>query len=315
MRYPPEVKTGIARAAALLLFAAAGAAGSVPPQPTVEVNAPPELAWAAKKIEDAAQRRLSAVTRLTGSEAALLQIILAGEDSAAARETPEWIAGYAVAPPGFAVLFPSRVGRYPDDGIEELFLHEAAHLLIAEASGYRPIPRWFHEGFAVVAGRSWRLEDRTRFAMEALGRQRQSLAVLDGWFRRGPPHATRAYAISGAFVNDLLTRQGNDTGARILRLVREGRSFEEAFMLATGMTLPMAEDDFWSRQRRWSRWLPFATSPYVLWIAVTLLALFAFLARRRRDAAIRARWAEEEEDDDGWEGKEQEETDWRSRPF
>ena len=83
-----------------------------------------------------------------------------------------------------------------------------------------------------------------------------------------------------------------------LELLREktasGLPFENAFVRATGTTLAVAEQTFWERQTFWYRWVPFLTSSMVLWILITLLALWAMRRRRQRDAAQKAAWEAEE---------------------
>jgi len=103
-----------------------------------------------------------------------------------------------------------------------------------------------------------------------------------------------AYTLAGAFVRDLMRRHGREVVGTILSGVAAGRSFDEAFARATGSPLAEAERAFWERQTFWYRWVPFLSSSAVLWILITLLALWAIQRRRRRDAAQRALWEAEE---------------------
>jgi hypothetical protein len=88
--------------------------------------------------------------------------------------------------------------------------------------------------------------------------------------------------------------------ARILAAVANGVSFEVAFEQATGRSLVDAEHSFHAELTSWTRRLPFLTSPSVLWMIVTLLALFAIYVRYRRSAIRRRKWAEEDARDAGW---------------
>ncbi|MFP5285335.1 MAG: peptidase MA family metallohydrolase, partial [Thermoanaerobaculia bacterium] len=196
---------------------------------------------------------------------------------------------------GIVVLLPQRVPTYPDSSLEDLLGHEVAHVLVARAAGNRPMPRWFHEGVAMIAGLTWGLDDRTRLTYSLVTDREISLAGLNDLFAGGEGAAHRAYAISGAFVRDLLDRHGEDAAARILDGVADGLPFEEAFRRATGVTLAAAESSFWSRQSFWYRWVPLLTSSVTLWLGITLLALYAIKRRRARDAALRRMWDEEEE--------------------
>ncbi len=60
------------------------------------------------------------------------------------------------------------------------------------------------------------------------------------------------------------------------------------------MNLADAQEAFWDRHRFWSRWGLFLTSSTALWMAVSLIALYAVLRRRQKSAELRRRWAEEE---------------------
>jgi cbb3-type cytochrome oxidase subunit 3 len=63
------------------------------------------------------------------------------------------------------------------------------------------------------------------------------------------------------------------------------------------MTLQRAEEDFWSRQTLWNRWIPVANSSGMVWLTITFLAFWAYSKQRRRSAAIQQQWKE-----DDWDG-------------
>ena len=69
-----------------------------------------------------------------------------------------WTAGFAIGNDGLIVLFPARSPRYPHDTLEDVLRHEVAHVLIDRAARGQRVPRWFHEGLAIVVERPWRLE-------------------------------------------------------------------------------------------------------------------------------------------------------------
>lgn len=235
--------------------------------------------------------------RLTGGPAAPgapIEVVLVPESSALAARVPSWVSGYADGPASAVVLIPARAPAYPDDDLGELFGHELAHVLIFRAARGRPVPRWFNEGLAMAAGRSWGLEDRGRVAWELWSGRSASLAELDRRFGQGQAAARSAYALSGAFVRDLLDRSGEDVAARILARVGEGEPFDQAFLRVTGASPVAAEASFARRQNFWQRWLPFLVSSTALWMAITGLALVAARRRRLRSARLRRRWEEEE---------------------
>lgn len=285
---------GRAALVALLSLLPALAAAQRPPQ--LIVQAPPSLARAAERVRAVEPERLLDAMRLVGltDPGPPIQVFLGQEGSDLAM-VPPWVSGYAFGEEGVIVLLPARAPSYPDSSLEDLLRHEVAHVLVARASGGRPLPRWFHEGLAMIAGLSWGLDDRSQLTLTLVGDGEVSLERLEQEFRGGQGNVRGAYAMAGAFANDLLRRYGDDTAARILAGVSRGLSFEDAFRSATGASLAEAERAFWRRQTLWYRWVPLLTSSVTLWLLVTLLAIWAMGKRRARDAALRRRWEEEEE--------------------
>jgi hypothetical protein len=280
----------------LLLVAATAAAWADLRAPELKVEAPMSLQPLAQRLRAADPARLESSMHLVGLEdpGSPIQVVLAPEGSELARVAPPWISGYAIGTMGSIVLLPARLPSYPDSSLEELLHHEVAHVLIARAAGGRRVPRWFNEGVAMIAGSSWGLADRSQMTLAMLRGRRVSFADIDRAFAGGRVVVTSAYAISGAFVRDLLRRHGSDVAGRILAGVAQGLAFDEAFQRATGTTLAHAEASFWRRQTLWYRWVPVLTSSVTLWIGITFLALVAIKRRRQRDAALMKTWEEEE---------------------
>ena len=171
----------------------------------------------------------------------------------------------------------------------------------SRAVGGGEIPRWFNEGLALFIGRPWRLEDHSRVTWALVSGRQVSLVDLEPYFNTTREAAGHAYALAGAFVQDLVHREGADVVAQILASVARGSRFAEAYFEVTGVTLTDAEHDFWSRHTFLYRWVPVVGSSATLWSLVTALALLAFRRRRVRDAEIQKLWEQEElsADDDG----------------
>ena len=267
--------------------------------PELHVEAPPDLAGVRARLESIDTQRLADITAMTGlaDPGPAIRVVLAGEGSEWAARMPPWIAGLAVGG-DLIVLFPSRTPSYPHGSLEDVLRHEVAHVLIARAAPGRPVPRWFHEGLATAAERPWELRDRTRLVYELVTGPRLTLEQIDALFTGDRGAQTRAYALAGRFVRDLLDAHGGGVGAEILSHLGDGVPFDQAFARATGRSLLAAEADFWNRQRTWTTWFPLVTSTTTVWIVIMLLALWAVRRRRQKRAAQRRRWAEQEPDED-----------------
>ncbi len=223
-----------------------------------------------------------------------IRLVFAPESSQVAKATPEWISGFAVGAQSVAVLFPARTPGYPDSNFEELVLHEVGHILVFRAAGGNEVPRWFNEGLALFVGRPWTLEDRSRVSWALLRRKRTALTELDRLFGMNRAAARHAYALSGAFVQDMIRRHGSESAAQVLAGVAAGVPFEVSFEQALGLSLGEAEQSFWSRFTFWYRWLPIITSSATLWIVITGLFLVAARQRRRQTAELMERWNEQD---------------------
>ncbi len=265
--------------------------GAIP----LQIEAPPEMAAYRTQIESIDTASFQPLLELTGAteQQAPILIVLAPEDSPLAERTPPWVSGWANGNAGLVVMFPSRARRYPDGGLEELLRHELSHVLAARAARGRPIPRWFDEGLALFGSRGWQLEDRSRLAFAMVRGRPTTLARLDELFAGGEGEMARAYAISGAFVRELILRHGRDVSGKILRSVGEGEPFAEAFAAETGESLAAAEASFWQTQTVWNRWVPFITSTLALWLFITFLALWAIRRRRAKNRMRIEEWEEE----------------------
>lgn len=278
--------------AALLAVTAAHA--QAPPELTI--IAPAELAAARSRLERFNRLPLAGIVRTVGLEepGPPIQVVLAGEESAAARGAGAWIAGYALGNAGLVVLFPARSPAYPHDTLEDVLRHEVSHVLIARAAGGRDVPRWFHEGLSVAVERPWDFEDRSRLAWELMAGPRLRLREIDAMFDAGQAAQSRAYSLSAAFVRDLIREYGATAPAAVLRLVREDVPFEQAVVTVAGRTLGGVESEFWNRQRVWTVWVPYFTSGEAFWLLVMGVAALAVWVRRRRRAETRRRWDDEE---------------------
>lgn len=277
--------------------------------PELVFDAPPQSAELVERLREDNREALGHMMEVLGLEDAgpPIRVLLAQNDSPAAQRAPSWGVGYAIGAIGQVVLLVDRVPGYPYHSLDNVFRHEIAHVLISRAAARHEVPRWFNEGLAIYAARDyWGFDDRGRVMIATLREGSLSLGLLDRHFHAGSTSAARAYALSAAFVRDLAQRHDEEVFARILRRMRQGEAFDEAFYRATGSTLNLAEATFWRHLDLWNRWVPFITSSATLWILVTVLALLAFKRRRERDAAQIERWDEEEqrwlesETTDGW---------------
>jgi len=268
-------------------------------QPELRIEAPIEMAAEKARLQALDHKGLESVVRLVGlnDPGPPIHVELATVSSAPAQAVAPWVAGFAIR--DSVVIFPSRSPIFPDHTLEDVLRHEIAHALIFRASAGRPVPRWFNEGLATAAERRLGFRDQTQLFLQLATGKKLGFRDIDRLFEGGQADQTRAYLLSGAVVRDLLSEHGDTVGGRILEQMHRGASFEVAFGDITGQSLSTAEAVFWERQRVWSTWLPIFFSQETLWMAITALAILAILRRRKRNAEMRKRWDEEEQESEG----------------
>jgi len=166
-------------------------------------------------------------------------------------------------------------------------------VLMARAARGAPLPRWFNEGLAVIAERTWGLEDDARLLRELVLVRRTPLNQVDALFEGSDASRARAYTLSAAFVRDVIRQHGVGAPADILRRVAAGESFERAFAQTTGQSVEAADIAFWDGRRFWTGIGQFLTTSTALWTIVTLVAVFAIIRRRQQRAAQRRKWEEQ----------------------
>lgn len=268
--------------------------------PQLIIESPESLRPIAKRLRGVDPQIFLATMDLVGLKhpGPPIRVILAQDGSSLALQAPAWASGYALSQASTIVLLTDRVANYPYDSIEGVLFHEIGHILTHWAAGEHHVPRWFDEGLAMIAARTWDLEDRARLVWAMVSDTQISLDELNELFLKDGASARRAYVLAHAFTSDLLEQTGPDFPQHILALIAKGMPFHEAFAKTAFMTLHRAQEQFWNRQTLWNRWIPVATSSAMLWLVITLLVFYTFKKQRKRTTAIRKQWKKEEIDHD-----------------
>ncbi len=151
------------------------------------------------------------------------------------------------AHPGIRTLFGLIEPRQIDsDWVEELVVHELAHLVFDEAvrNPYQYPPRWLNEGLAVYLSQGYVGADRSQVEGAAGGGTIIPLEGLGGQF---PTRSTRiglAYAESVSAVDYFVETYGEDGLVELITSFADGTGLDAAFQVATGEGFA-AFDDAW----------------------------------------------------------------------
>jgi len=289
---------------ALVTLAVTGCLGAFPPllwatvPPTLIYESAEGLEPIVQRLQQVDSKQYVAIMKFVGLEepGPPIHVFLTQGESDFAKRVPDWVVGYALGRESTVVLLTDRVASYPYDSLEDVLLHEIGHILTHRAAGGHDVPRWFDEGLAMIAGRTWNIEERARLVWAMVSSHQVSFDELNEWFVIDGPSAKRAYVIAHALTLDLIDQTSPDFPKRLLAKLASGMSFQDAFAETTLMTREQAEAKFWKKQTRWNRWIPVATSSGMVWLVITVLVFYAAKKQRKRAVAIQKRWEEEDLD-------------------
>ncbi|MCO4760534.1 MAG: hypothetical protein KC502_03475 [Myxococcales bacterium] len=212
-----------------------------------------------------------------------LRVDFAGSDAAFRRLVKQAGAGGNFGEPwvaGLALLHRDQVlVRLNGPGLlytSEVVRHELAHVAIHALAGDKHLPRWFHEGVAmIVAGEATLARMQQGLSSGGFGAT-DDLSKLNAAFSGHRLRVQRAYAVSAGFLKFAVQRSGRRTAlAELHRRMALGLDFGPAFTATFG--LPPA--DLFALYARFldssdSRWTLFL-SDSAIWSLIGLLSLIA----------------------------------------
>lgn len=228
------------------------------------------------------RRALRDVERTLGAKLdGQLRVDFAGSDDDFAQLVRDAGARGQFAEPwvaGLALLHADRVLiRMDGPGIlytSEVVRHELAHVAVHALAKGRPLPRWFHEGVAMVVAGEATL-DRLQQGLGAGGfGEFDTLDGVNAAFRGHRLKVQRAYAVSAGFVRFAVRRSGDRRSlANLHRRMALGLDFSPAFTATFGL----APRDLYGLYARYldsasSRWSLFASDALV-WGFISVLSV------------------------------------------
>lgn len=248
----------------------------------------PDVARRTERLAENADRRYVALCRMLRSCDSLdepIDVWLADDAEAFARKLPggspmaEWAVGVAFVDARRIVL---RTHGSAFFTLRETFDHEISHVLVHAAAGGGHIPRWFSEGVAIwQAGES--VIHRLRDAQEAaLTDNLLPLSELDRSFPDRGPAVALAYAEAALFVRWLQSREPRAPVPAVLRRMRSGASFDEAFRAVFQEPADALHGQWREQFRSQTSAFVFLRNPGFLWLGVAVLLVIAIFAVRRR---------------------------------
>jgi hypothetical protein len=204
--------------------------------------------------------------------------------AATGGRAPHWAGGVAF-PHERIIVVPA----YPVAGVRErdaatTLRHEIAHLAL-RAHLPAHIPRWFDEGYAQIAAGSWDSESAWTLRVAfLLGRAPEWDSIAFSW-PQGADRARLAYLLSATAVDHIRRRTGEEGFELLMAHWAEDGDLDRAVRRTFGMTLGQLEEEWRRDVRRRYGWLQGAANVGAVWFVAMLLALVAWLPKRRRNRA------------------------------
>ena len=267
------------------------------------VHGRPTDRYALERVADHAAESIPAIAERLGIGAGPAMVITVADDEQAFNHLqpgtpPDWADGTAWPHRGLIYLKSPRIRPGSAKPLTQVLDHEITHVLLGQAFGRQPVPRWLQEGLAQwVAGEigpdlparigrgTWR---RDLFTLEELTRD----------FPKDPTDADLAYAQSADLIAFVATEYGEDAIPTLVQSMASGRPVNAAFLDATGQLADEVDAQWRARLSRGHISLaPLADDFIWLGLAAPLI-LLAFWGKRRRNRKVLDEWAEEEKRED-----------------
>ena len=253
-----------------------------------------EDAQAARRILTIAGERADEIAREMGLAAlGPVTITIAATDEDFGRQTaggvPDWGVGCANAGGGAIVVKSPRIVLYPLQ-IEDVVVHELAHVAVGQVLRGIPVPRWFHEGIAMAVAGEWRLGESGDVAAALAGGHLFPLRALRSRFPESGREAMLAYTESFYAVELMKQQASARTPGELVRTIAFEGSFDRALAAMTGGdedNLDEALARFVERRLGWSHLL---MNGRVMFAGLAVLFLIAVVVRLRRSRRRMAEW-------------------------
>ncbi len=211
---------------------------------------------------------------------------------------PEYASGVAYPELGLVLL--TLTPRFPNENLDlvQVFRHELAHVALTDAVGAHPIPRWFNEGFAVMASGETSFERMWTLSTATISDRLLPLAQVERSFPSDENKASIAYAEAADVLRFLIRREDRHRFRALVGELGEGGTLDHAARQAYGVDLVTLEHE-WREAvaKRYTFW-PILCSGTVVWAGVMGLFAWGWRKRRARSKATLARWAQDEARED-----------------
>lgn len=196
------------------------------------------------------------------------------------NRAPEWAVGLSLS--NRSTIIVAHGGARPPEEVMFTYAHELAHVAVDQARGEAPVPRWFHEGFAVMMAQEWTPERSEKLSQAAARGQLQPFSKLRRSFPSHQQSVSLAYDQSFHFVRWLQLEYGADFWARVMHQMDRGHTFEQSLEGESGSSITQLEARWREELSDSSSFWSIFADENIIFFGVSLLFILAYIRARRR---------------------------------
>jgi hypothetical protein len=211
---------------------------------------------------------------------------------------PEYAAGVAYPEIDLVLLTIAPVHPTDQHDLVQVFRHELAHIALNDAVSGLHVPRWFNEGFAVLASGETSMQRLQTLWTATVADTLIPLDRIDRGFPADESTASVAYAEAVDVVRFLVREREQYRFHGLIERLRGGEAFPSALVGSYGIDLVQLEQE-WREDvaKRYTFW-PVLFSGTLVWAGILSLFVVGWRRRRARMKSTLALWAREEARED-----------------
>lgn len=210
---------------------------------------------------------------------------------------PEWGGGGTIG--GDLIVVPMDFKPFLQQNFSQVTVHELVHAVLYRAIPGVDIPRWFHEGLAMMLSGELSFEENAVLSKAVLFNRLLSLSSIDSVNAFSKNRAELAYGESHAVLLYLVDQYGMEVISECLTAARKRHDFWKGLNDAVGLSPLEFEDIAHKYIASKYRFLFLVTDTYAWWVGIALLFITGFFftlrRNRRRAAAMEAKEQREAE--------------------
>ncbi|MBC8214861.1 MAG: hypothetical protein ISR90_03645 [Candidatus Marinimicrobia bacterium] len=206
---------------------------------------------------------------------------------------PEWSIALAMRSPDRIVILSPVTAQISQARLKDVIVHELNHVYIHRISNSYA-PSWFLEGLAMRSSGEFSIIHKVKISQALWKSDILTLSKLNNIQARQKSQISLAYGQSAAAVYAMEFYYGSKVLGDILKEMRKGMDFDDAFQKITGdnrLDFQIKYFDFIEDNYSWIILLK--TSRYIF-VLLPLILIFGYYFRYKKNKKTMERWEKEE---------------------